>query len=232
MVTRSARRERPKSDPRGGTHPFLPQKAPSAAAPHQVASRQTPRRADGTEGRRVGSSSPSGASGTRAKPSAPEPHSDDLRTAALNASTPRLASSSLRDMRTYENCCADSSSHIPLVCRPARTGLQDSDLWGPRYTSGRAKNDLASTMASFARRWSPAAAGSVDDASTFAAQKEFKLLQLLSNDKKALATPTARRLGRFCHKPQPQSQAAHTGAGISRASNADAASAPAGPTRK
>ena len=97
---------------------------------------------------------------------------------------------------------------------------------------------MASTMASFARRWSPVAAWSVDDASTFAAQKEFKLLQLLSNDKKALAT--ARRLGLFCQKPQPQSQAAHTGAGtgtgtgagISRASNADAASAPAGPTRK
>ena len=58
------------------------------------------------------------------------------------------------------------------------------------------------------------------------------LLQLLSNDKKALAT--ARRLGLFCQKPQPQGQASatHTGAGISRASNADAASAPAGPTRK
>ena len=55
-------------------------------------------------------------------------------------------------------------------------------------------------MASFARRWSPAAAWSVDDASTFAAQKEFKLLQLLSNDKKAFVT--ARRLGLFCHKPQ------------------------------
>ena len=52
-------------------------------------------------------------------------------------------------------------------------------------------------MASFARRWSLAAAWSVDDASTFAAQKEFKLLQLLSNDKKALVT--ARRLGLFCH---------------------------------
>ena len=51
-------------------------------------------------------------------------------------------------------------------------------------------------MASFARRWSLAAVWSVDDASTFAAQKEFKLLQLLSNDKKALAM--ARRLGLFC----------------------------------
>jgi hypothetical protein len=53
-------------------------------------------------------------------------------------------------------------------------------------------------MASFARRWSPAAAWSVDDASTFAAQKEFKLLQLLSTDKKALAT--ARRLGGYFPK--------------------------------
>ena len=50
-------------------------------------------------------------------------------------------------------------------------------------------------MASFARRRSPAAAWSVDDASTFAAQKEFKLLQLLSTDKKAFAA--ARRLGLF-----------------------------------
>ena len=50
-------------------------------------------------------------------------------------------------------------------------------------------------MASFTRRRSPAAAWSVDDASTFAAQKEFKLLQLLSTDKKAFTT--ARRLGLF-----------------------------------
>ena len=47
-------------------------------------------------------------------------------------------------------------------------------------------------MASFARRRPPAAVWSVDDASTFAALKEFKLLQLLSADKKAFAT--ARRL--------------------------------------
>ena len=40
----------------------------------------------------------------------------------------------------------------------------------------------------FTRRVSPAVAWSVDDASTFAAQKEFKLLQLLSTDKKAFAT--------------------------------------------
>ena len=50
-------------------------------------------------------------------------------------------------------------------------------------------------MASFAARRPPAAAWSVDEASTYAALKEFKLLQLLSTDKKALAT--ARRLGFF-----------------------------------
>ena len=54
-------------------------------------------------------------------------------------------------------------------------------------------------MASFARRRSPAAAWSVDDASTFAAQKEFKLLQLLSTDKKAFTT--ARRLGGLFSQP-------------------------------
>ena len=57
-------------------------------------------------------------------------------------------------------------------------------------------------MASLARRRPPAAVWSVDDASTFAALKEFKLLQLLSADKKAFAT--ARRLGLFSAKPQPQ----------------------------
>ena len=57
-------------------------------------------------------------------------------------------------------------------------------------------------MASFARRWSPATAWSVDDASTFAAQKEFKLLQLLSTDEKAFAT--ARRLGLFSPKSKQQ----------------------------
>ena len=57
-------------------------------------------------------------------------------------------------------------------------------------------------MASSARRRSPAAVWSVDDASTFAAQKEFKLLQLLSTDKKAFST--ARRLGLFSAQPQPQ----------------------------
>ena len=59
-------------------------------------------------------------------------------------------------------------------------------------------------MASFARRRTPAAAWSVDDASTFAAQKEFKLLQLLSTDKKAFAT--ARRLGLYSTQPQLQVQ--------------------------
>ena len=48
-------------------------------------------------------------------------------------------------------------------------------------------------MASFAGRRRAAPPWSVDDASTFAALKEFKLLQLLSTDKQALAT--ARRLG-------------------------------------
>ena len=43
-------------------------------------------------------------------------------------------------------------------------------------------------MASFAGRRRASVPWSVDDASTFAAQKEFKLLQLLSTDKKALAT--------------------------------------------
>ena len=57
-------------------------------------------------------------------------------------------------------------------------------------------------MASFTSHRPPAAAWSVDDASTFAAQKEFKLLQLLSADKKAFAT--ARRLGLFSAKQQPQ----------------------------
>ena len=55
---------------------------------------------------------------------------------------------------------------------------------------------------SFARRRTPAAAWSVDDASTFAAQKEFKLLQLLSTDKKAFAT--ARRLGILSAQLQPR----------------------------
>ena len=64
-------------------------------------------------------------------------------------------------------------------------------------------------MPSSARRRSPAAVWSVDDASTFAAQKEFKLLQLLSTDKKAFST--ARRLGLFSARPQPQ-QTARSGA--------------------
>ena len=70
-------------------------------------------------------------------------------------------------------------------------------------------------MASFTRRRSPAAAWSVDDASTFAAQKEFKLLQLLSTDKKAFTT--ARRLGLFSTQPQSQ-QTARSGAAAKVAS--------------
>ena len=70
-------------------------------------------------------------------------------------------------------------------------------------------------MASFTRRRSPAAAWSVGDASTFAAQKEFKLLQLLSTDKKAFTT--ARRLGLFSTQPQSQ-QTARSGAAAKVAS--------------
>ena len=73
---------------------------------------------------------------------------------------------------------------------------------------------------SFARRRTPAAAWSVDDASTFAAQKEFKLL---SADKKAFAT--ARRLGlNFSHsQPQPHSRSsAAEGAAPPRPPAADA----------
>jgi hypothetical protein len=87
-------------------------------------------------------------------------------------------------------------------------------------------------MASFARRWSPAAAWSVDDASTFAAQKEFKLLQLLSTDKKALAT--ARRLGFFQQQPQPpgKASAAQAGSAASCPPGAGAAPASAGPNAR
>ena len=73
-------------------------------------------------------------------------------------------------------------------------------------------------MASFARRRTPAAAWSVDDASTFAAQKEFKLLQLLSTDKKAFAT--ARRLGLYSTQPQLQ-QTARSSAAATATSAAD-----------
>ena len=78
-------------------------------------------------------------------------------------------------------------------------------------------------MSSFARRRSPAPVWSIDDASTFAAQKEFKLLQLLSTDKKAFAT--ARRLGlNFSHsQPQPHSRSsAAEGAAPPRPPAADA----------
>ena len=67
-------------------------------------------------------------------------------------------------------------------------------------------------MASFARRRPPAAAWSVDDASTFTALKEFKLhvLQLLSTDAKAFTT--ARRLGIFSSKQQQPQKTARSGA--------------------
>ena len=58
-------------------------------------------------------------------------------------------------------------------------------------------------MASFAGRRRAAPAWSIDEASTFAALKEFKLLQFLSTDKKALTT--ARRLGLNSSQSQPQS---------------------------
>ena len=57
-------------------------------------------------------------------------------------------------------------------------------------------------MASFAGRRRVVPAWSIDDASTFAALKEFKLLQLLSTDKKAFTT--ARRLGLSFSHPQSQ----------------------------
>ena len=60
-------------------------------------------------------------------------------------------------------------------------------------------------------------AWSVDNASTFAAQKEFKLLQLLSTDKKAFAT--ARRLGLFLpNSKQQQPQTTRSGAAGAAAS--------------
>ena len=86
-------------------------------------------------------------------------------------------------------------------------------------------------MPSSARRRPPTAAWSVDDASTFAAQKEFKLLQLLSTDKKALST--ARRLGLFSKQPQPHKETARSGAAAAATSarrQPDAASGrPVGP---
>ena len=87
-------------------------------------------------------------------------------------------------------------------------------------------------MASFGGRQRAAPAWSVDDASTFAAQKEFKLLQLLSTDKKALAT--ARRLGFFSQQPQPQGRAsaAQAGSAASCPPGAGAAPASAGPNAR
>ena len=72
------------------------------------------------------------------------------------------------------------------------------------------------------RRRRAAPAWSIDDASTFAALKEFKLLQLLSADKKALMT--ARRLGLLLGQSQPQSQQQPPAVPAGR----DAAALPAG----
>ena len=66
-------------------------------------------------------------------------------------------------------------------------------------------------MASFADRRRAVPAWSIDDASTFAALKEFKLLQFLSTDKKALTT--ARRLGLYSTHPQSQPPSSATAAG-------------------
>ena len=87
-------------------------------------------------------------------------------------------------------------------------------------------------MASFAGRQRAVPAWSVDDASTFAAQKEFKLLQLLSTDKKALAT--ARRLGFFQQQPQPpgKASAAQAGSAASCPPGVGAAPASAGPNAR
>ena len=66
-------------------------------------------------------------------------------------------------------------------------------------------------MASFVGRRRAAPAWSIDDASTFAALKEFKLLQLLSTDKKALTT--ARRLGLSFSQSQSRSPSSASAAG-------------------
>ena len=73
-------------------------------------------------------------------------------------------------------------------------------------------------MASFAGRRRAAPAWSIDDASTFAALKEFKLLQFLSTDKKALTT--ARRLGLNFSHSQPQSPISAPAGGGGSASTA------------
>ena len=82
-------------------------------------------------------------------------------------------------------------------------------------------------MASFVGSAPPRRAEwSVDDAARFAALKEFKLLQLLSSDKKALAT--ARRLGfMFGHtqtQPHPPADSAGGAAASSPTDAADASS--------
>ena len=73
-------------------------------------------------------------------------------------------------------------------------------------------------MASFAGRRRAAPAWSIDEASTFAALKEFKLLQFLSTDKKALTT--ARRLGLNFSHSQPQSPISAPAGGGGSASTA------------
>ena len=89
-------------------------------------------------------------------------------------------------------------------------------------------------MASFAGRRRAAPAWSIDDASTFAALKEFKLLQLLSSDKKAITT--ARRLGLSYSKSQSQPPSSASAAAKPTASPrqpaAAAAPAPAGPNAR
>ena len=91
-------------------------------------------------------------------------------------------------------------------------------------------------MASFVRSAPPRRAEwSLEDAAQFAALKEFKLLQLLSTDKKALAT--ARRLGfLFGHtQTQPHSPAAPVGGAAAPAprgaADASSSSPSAAPSR-
>ena len=89
-------------------------------------------------------------------------------------------------------------------------------------------------MASFAGRRRAAPTWSIDDASTFAALKEFKLLQLLSTDKKAFTT--ARRLGlSFSHSQSQPCSSASAAAGPAAAPappTADAAPVSAAPNAR
>ena len=80
-------------------------------------------------------------------------------------------------------------------------------------------------MASFLGRQAPTPAWTIDEASTFAALKEFKLLQLLSTDRKALGA--ARRLG-FVSAGQPHTHPQpHTPAAAAGSAAAPPAAAPA-----